>query len=155
MKSTLIKVALPLMAIISCSAQAAMNFNDYPAAVYTGPRHIASTPLTRELKSTFKEMSGSQIDFAGEYVTGAIGCGTGCATTLLLNVRTGQPLKPAFKLNTDVVCTDGSDGGMATRPNSKLMIVKGAVISGYYSGDPVACTREFYLEKDGRLVRLK
>ena len=74
------------------------RFEDYPAAVWRGtvvPLNLRSHPLARMYKtSTRQQMRAEGVNFAGHYALVAMGCGTGCSITGIVDARTGQAYFP-------------------------------------------------------------
>ena len=126
------------------------NFSKYPVEIYSGARIVTPIGDFKDMRTQLKNLSKQKIDFAGQYVTGGWGCGTGCASTVLLNVQTGKA-QYLEGLNTDVDCSNGLKAGIETKANSRLMIMTGAKLSGPDDGSPHACITQSYLEQDGQL----
>ena len=145
-------VMCALMLSVVCHAEP--KFENYPVSVYKGKRALQSTPLTKTLATEFQRMKSAPIDFAGVYTIGDAGCGTGCYVQLFLNVRTGKPVSFSEQMGLDpnVSCSDGTEGSIDVRADSRLMVVRGA--DGGGMGDALDCLTEYYVEKNGKLQKL-
>ena len=153
------KLCLLMGALLVCGiSHAEPKFEDYPVSVYKGKRALKSTSLTRTYATRFKEMKTAPIEFAGVYTTGGAGCGTGCYIELYLNVKTGKPLEVSKQLdiNPYVACRDGSEGGISIQPDSRLMVVRGSVSDSNLDNlGERECVTWYYVEKNGRLIRVQ
>ena len=156
----MIKPLLVVLALLvgGISHAAEPSFGDYSTKVYQGKRTLQSTSLTRTYATQFKEMKTAPIEFAGVYTTGGAGCGTGCYIELYLNVKTGKPLEVSKQLdiNPYVACRDGSEGGISIQPDSRLMVVRGSVSDSNLDNlGERECVTWYYVEKNGRLIRVQ
>ncbi len=154
MKNLIINVAVAVLSLsLMNTAQAQIKFKDYPVKVYKGKK--ATLEIPRVDNATVVNPS---VDFAGLYHVEGIGCGTACMNILFYGVRTGKMynLSDYFGIDPFVECKDGSSGDVAYRPNSRLLVVKGGDYekSGYYDR-PVKCEARFFIEKNGKLIRIK
>lgn len=147
-----------ILSITSCKKANTPSFSDYPAELFTGQRRIPITGEFKDMRGQMVKLAKQQIDFAGQYVNGGWGCGTGCYSPVILNVKTGNA-QGLNNINPNVVETDvecrGMTAGIETKANSRLMILTGAHLTGPYDGEPVACTKQYFVEKDGKLGLIK
>ncbi|MDE2420402.1 MAG: hypothetical protein KGO49_04370 [Gammaproteobacteria bacterium] len=146
-----------LLGVSACGTTAthphSYRFEDYPATVYNGPRQVKAVGEFAAMKGQLLAISKQKIDFAGEYVTGGWGCGSGCASTVLLNVKTGQA-RYIDSLDTNATCTKGMTAGIQSKPNSRLLILTGAKSQGPEDGEPQACIQQHWVEVNGTLNSL-
>jgi|GEM_PF-4390332 len=147
-----------LLGVVACSAPHALahtsyRFEDYPATVYTGPHQFKAVGEFKGMQGQLQSISRQKVSYAGEYVTGGWGCGSGCASTVLLNVRTGQA-RYLDSLDVNVTCTKGMKAGIQGRPDSRLIILTGAKLDGPNEGGPYACTQQHWVEVNGTLNAL-
>ncbi len=155
MKKVIINLAVVALSLsFVTTAQAQLRFKDYPVKVYKGKK------ATIEIPSPMYDepIRNPSVDFAGLYHVAGIGCGTACMNTLFYGVRTGKmyPFSDYFGIDPFVGCKDGSSGDIAYRPNSRLLVVKGGDYgkSNYYANN-VKCEVRYFVEKNGKLIRIK
>ncbi len=156
MKKLLIAMATVALSVtMATNAQARTpKFKDYPVKIYKGKK------ATIEIPSPMydKPITNPPVNFAGLYYATFIGCGTACTNTLFYGVRTGKSynFSDNFGIDPYVGCKDGSEGDIAYRPNSRLLVVKGGDYekSNFYS-ENVKCEVRWFVEKNGRLIRIK
>ena len=89
-----------LLAGVSCAAVAApkYDFARYSSGkIYQGKRAAVKMPKQLKnflgndrFKTIYKEVKQGKIDFASYYVTASWGCGTGCLSGALVDVRDGK-----------------------------------------------------------------
>lgn len=76
----------------------APRLEEYPAEVWRGtvaPLNLRSHPLARMYRtSTREQMRDEGVNFAGHYALVAMGCGTGCSITGIVDARNGQAYFP-------------------------------------------------------------
>lgn len=144
--------------IKNCKKANTPNFSDYPAEQFTGQRRIPITGEFKDMRGQMVKLAKQPIDYAGQYVTGGWGCGAGCYVPVILNVKTGSAqglnnISPNL-VEMQVECK-GMTAGIETKANSRLMIITGAHLTGPYDGEPVVCTKQYFVEKDGKLGLIK
>lgn len=147
-----------LESIKNCKKSNTPKFSDYSVEVYSGQKRIPITGEFKDRRAELITMAKQKIDFAGQYVTGGWGCGTACYIPVLLNVKAGKvqglnSISPNL-VEMQVECK-GMTAGIETKANSRLMILTGAHLTGSYDGEPVACTKQYFVEKDGKLTVLQ
>jgi hypothetical protein len=76
----------------------APRWEDYPADVWAGKAvllDLRSHPLARTFRTHLREnMKAEGINFAGHYTFAAVGCGTGCSISAIIDARTGRAYFP-------------------------------------------------------------
>jgi len=74
------------------------RFEKYSAAVYAGkpaPLNLRSHRLARLYRTSIREQLQEEgINFAGHYTIAAMGCGTGCSITTIVDARNGNAFFP-------------------------------------------------------------
>lgn len=74
------------------------RFEDYSADVFAGkpaPLNLSSHKLARMYRTSIREQLREEgINFAGHYTVAAMGCGTGCSITAIVDARTGRAYFP-------------------------------------------------------------
>ncbi|HEV7474625.1 MAG TPA: hypothetical protein VGN90_11285 [Pyrinomonadaceae bacterium] len=105
------------------------RFESYPIAVWRGrgaPLDLRSHSLARLYKTRIREQIREEgVNFAGHYTLAAVGCGTGCSTTGIIDARTGRAYFPSeldgwTSIVGDYEIPDGEDQRMF-RVNSRLL----------------------------------
>jgi hypothetical protein len=103
MKTRAFNLILAVLAIaVSQSAYAQKpeppDFKKYPADVYAGkpaPLNLRSHRLARMYRTSIREQLHQEgINFAGHYTIAAMGCGTGCSITAIVDARNGYAYFP-------------------------------------------------------------
>ncbi len=160
------KIAILLTAValtFATTAQAQIKFKHYPAKMYKGK----IKPVTYNGYKNFRlgleegEATTPEIAFAGKYSYDVYGCGSPCIAHEFTNVITQKSADWDFQLDPDVTCTDGSYGAVEVRPYSRLLIVKGLDVDKYWkkgiitTGATGKCEVRFFVEKKGKLIRIK
>ncbi len=83
---------------VTFAQRAEPRFEDYSADVYAGkpaPLNLASHKLARMYRTSLREQIREEgINFAGHYTVAAMGCGTGCSITAIVDARTGRAYFP-------------------------------------------------------------
>lgn len=154
-----------LLVIGVSTAQASEpDFKDYPAHLYTGKNHPALiTPEYRNVRTRIRNKAKQPVNFAGHYSLDWIGCGTGCAWALPVDVKTGKLLRIIEPLPVTDDCLKKSDpeqepqvlleGDVKFQSDSRLLIVTGREL--YAKEMPDNCMTRYYLEENGLLKLLK
>jgi hypothetical protein len=96
---TCICLALAVTTDVSSDAQErGTHFEDYPTAVWRGrvtPLDLRSHPLARHYKTRIREQLREEgVNFAGHYTLAAVGCGTGCSISAIVDARGGKAYFP-------------------------------------------------------------
>ncbi|UOP04236.1 hypothetical protein [Conchiformibius kuhniae] len=146
---------ITVFAVCSAGAIAAPKFADYPVKIYTGKRHLQKNPETRLYRTTYRKMRQAPIAFAGKYTYTVIGCGVACFDHRFLNVATGKPYEFDLIVNPDYGCADGTYGYVRMRPDSRLLEVRGGHELYIPHSSTGICQTVYFLEKNGKLIRLK
>ena len=106
------------------------RFSDFALnAVYQGPK--AQLDMSTETAQTYRTrlneaIQDGQVEMGGELTTAVWGCGTGCAFTTFINLRTGAVVEEGF----------GGEYGeriVAMRPDSALVITEGPEVDDDYN----------------------
>ncbi len=156
MKKVIINLAVVALSLsFVTTAQAQLKFKDYPVKVYKGK------------KATLKVWAGGNrgevavprpsVDFAGLYHHQVQFGGVGMPWDAFFGVRTGKQydFSEEISLNRFVKCSDGSEGDIAFKRNSRLLIVKGTTETEFAGADNVKCEVRYFVEKNGKLIRIK
>jgi hypothetical protein len=111
----------------------APRFEEYSVVVWRGriiPLKLRSHPLAGLYRTSMRQqLKNEGVNFAGHFTLASVGCGTGCSTTAMIDVRTGRAYFPN-ELNgwTSIVgdyeIPAGQDQRMF-RANSRLLRVVG------------------------------
>jgi hypothetical protein len=76
----------------------APRFEDYSVAVWRGrvaPLNLVSHKLARRYRTLLRQQQREEgVNFAGHYTLAAVGCGTGCSVTAIIDARTGRAYFP-------------------------------------------------------------
>lgn len=111
-----------IAALLPVAAQAQAGRDRFAVPLYTGPRvqPVFTGPGAQfaMLRSRIREAFTTNSIAAGHYVVVQIGCGTGCTTNIVGNVRTGQLIE--FPLGGEEY--QGLD--ILTSPKSKLFTAR-------------------------------
>ena len=94
MKKMIIFASLALYPF-TASANDGFNFSAYPVdKVYTGkphaPQFVGDNKGLSSSETRIKDAMAAGSGFAGEYSVAQFGCGTGCASVVVANNRTGE-----------------------------------------------------------------
>ncbi len=110
----------------------APRFEDYPAKPYTGQVAAVRWQADREsrmYRTMLKESTqGQRPNFAGHFIAAHWGCGAGCVTTKIIDVRTGKVFHPAVvETNSEVNLDDSfyENGTLRYRADSRLFVLIG------------------------------
>ena len=115
------------------------RFESYPADVYAGkpaPLNVGSHRLARLFRTRIREQLQEEgINFAGHYTIAAMGCGTGCSTTTIVDARNGRAYFPqvldGWAVGPGAWPEEGEDV-RTFRANSRLLKVIGSPRLGAY-----------------------
>ncbi len=107
---------------------AGYRFEDYPASIYQGKK--ASLKLTKNhdwwlFRTRIRDVhQDGTVSFAGNYMVGMWGCGTGCVSGAMIDKRTGKIYD--FPVNIDYRCYSSEetpdDEDIFFYPDSRLLI---------------------------------
>jgi hypothetical protein len=74
------------------------RFESYAVKVWSGtpaPLNLSSHRLARMYRTSLREQIREEgVNFAGHYTVAAMGCGTGCSITAIVDARTGRAYFP-------------------------------------------------------------
>jgi hypothetical protein len=130
------------------------KFSDFPAVPYHGPQTSAdlSTKEARAYRTRLSNAARQAPNFAGHYVVTEWGCGTGCLTGAILDVKTG---KAVFL---PVLLGSGSTGHPVDDQNQKFEYRVDSyllrVIGSLGTDAPYHFTENFFVLKAGELGAL-
>lgn len=115
------------------------RFENYSADVYAGkpaPLNLRSHRMARMFRTRIREQLQEEgINFAGHYTIAAMGCGTGCSTTAIVDARNGRAYFPQALDGWSVGPGSWPDEGedvRTFRTNSRLLKVIGSPRLGAY-----------------------
>ena len=132
---------------IKSKESVAPKFNDYLSEIYIGQRTNAKllTDFDNKYKTRIRRTNSQPINFAGEYVLSAWGCGMDCLMGVAVNTRTGQIIKfPGF-----VCCWKGGGESVIFRKNSRLLVLAGLINEYGQHG------AHFYEFKDNKFIYIQ
>lgn len=117
------KALIGIVAALSAvTARAQAPYDRYTVPVYTGvraqPKFTGTGAQFAMLRSQVREAFAANAIVAGHYVVVQVGCGTGCTTNIVGDVRTGQLL--SFPLGGEEY--QGLD--IAAEPRSRLFTAR-------------------------------
>jgi hypothetical protein len=104
------------------------KFRDYPVkAVYRGrPARVVLTPDTRLFRTRLRAAGRERPNFAGRYVVTTWGCGTGCRSGAVVDLKTGR----VHPLPHQLCCWPYGEPPypepLEFRPDSRLIVLTGA-----------------------------
>ena len=108
-----------------------MYFKGKPA-----PLNLRSHPMARMFRTRIREQLQEEgINFAGHYTIAAMGCGTGCSTTAIVDARNGRAYFPQVLDGWSVgpgAWPDEGEDVRTFRTNSRLLKVIGSPRLGAY-----------------------
>jgi hypothetical protein len=123
---------LLLFAIPICFAQTSVPssipmFSDYRASqVYKGQNATPKiSPDWRDMRTLIREESRKPPNFAGSYRFVSWGCGTDCARSLVINLRTGDVYDPPYGTFSKDWYPKWSGKGFEFHVNSRLLVADG------------------------------
>lgn len=142
LRRTLASLALIGVFAIALAAQKGVEpprFESYEAPVYAGkpaPLNLRSHRLARMFRTRIREQLQEEgINFAGHYTIAAMGCGTGCSTTAIVDARNGNAYFPqvldGWSVGPGAWPEEGEDV-RNFRVNSRLLKVIGSPRLGAY-----------------------
>jgi hypothetical protein len=93
-----ILLTLGFQSAVVAQKTGAPRFEKYSADVYAGkpaPLNLRSHRLARIYRTSIREQLHDEgINFAGHYTIAAMGCGTGCSITAIVDARNGNAYFP-------------------------------------------------------------
>jgi len=116
-------------------------FGSYPASLYEGPNaplQLRNDKEARRYRTRLREWSTDKVNFAGHYILGRWGCGSGCQQIMIIDAMNGHVFHPHELGNltwydVDVLLFDGGEGSvwpnegpLKFTPTSKLIVAIGA-----------------------------
>ena len=128
------------------------KFSDYPAKAYTGKNApLVLNKMTSNFKTRFRALANEKPNYAGQYVVDFFGCGGGCISGMVYNVKTGATQFLPFDTLAGCYTDDGYiDQSIDYHVNSKLFIAYGS--DGSVGGK---CSVKYYLEQNGKFKLIK
>lgn len=145
-------IALSL-APAAAAQQSAPRFEDYPVReVYTGPVHapVLATREQRQFRTRLRDTASGKPNFAGHYILGLWGCGSGCVMGGVVDAKTGQVTMLPF-----TVCCWRDDipddfQPIDVRVDSNLVIVEGAIDENYSDNG-----KRYFTFQNGRFTKIE
>ena len=104
------------------------RFDDYPVrAIYRGrPARVVLTPDNRLFRTRLREAARQPTNFAGHYVVTTWGCGTGCRSGAVVDLKSGR----VYPLPHQLCCWPYGEPPypepLEFRPHSRLIVLTGA-----------------------------
>ena len=93
-----VSLIFSLQSIVFTQKKQLPRFESYAVKVWRGkpaPLNTRSHRLARMYRTSVREqMREAGVNFAGHYTVAAMGCGTGCSITAIVDARTGQAFFP-------------------------------------------------------------
>ena len=116
----------------------APDFKQYPADVYAGkpaPLSLHSHRMARMYRTSIREQLHEKgINFAGHYTIAAVGCGTGCSITAIVDARNGNAYFPreldGWNVEPGVYDFADNEDVQTFRTDSRLLKIIGAPVRG-------------------------
>lgn len=116
----------------------APKFEDFPAAIYSGPNaapNVRSSRRSWQYRTRLKDWARAKPNFAGHYILASWGCGTDCSTITIIDAITGKiyhPTGATFNVAVNIyysLLRDGdlwhASGAVKFRPDSRLLVLIG------------------------------
>lgn len=144
--------------ISSAQEPAAIQFSQFPAAVYKGrvniPRGFHKDEDGAWRDDLDKLVAEPDVNFAGEYFLAAHSCGTSCRYYSLNNLRTGRDIGQISMFDAAEPAPRTKDGYtyipiLFYKPNSRLLIVQ-YELDLRTPEERNQCRQRYYLFEDGR-----
>lgn len=131
----------------------APRFEDHPVReTYTGPVHapVLATSEQRQFRTRLRNAAKGKPNFAGRYILGLWGCGSGCLMGGVVDAKTGKVTMLPF-----TVCCWRDDvpddfQPIDVRIDSNLVIVEGAIDENYSDNG-----KRYYLFQNGRFTKIE
>lgn len=147
------KCLIGLFALLLCSGLYAQipKFSDYPAQVYKGKNApLLLNSQTANFKTRFRALAKTKPNYAGHYVVDFFGCGAGCVSGIVFNVKTGQTqFLPFGGLMGCYKNDEYIDQDFDFDVKSKLFVTYGQTESDNQ------CQTRYYVENNGKIELLK
>lgn len=102
------------------------SFDKYPAKVSNAPKAKLNLS-SHELGKTFRTMitqgyKNAKVGFGGYYVMIQIGCGSGCARYVMVDIRDGKIYEVLDEALSGMGCSSYNEDFVNNKPNSRLFM---------------------------------